>query len=245
MEGDPQALAGRLVRRLSDRDGTISCAESCTGGLLASVLTDLSGASRWFAGSIVAYTPTAKVEFLGVADSSIERKGTISVQVAREMASGIRSSTRSDLGISITGVAGPDEDEGKEPGTVVIGLSFAPAEDPEVESLTIARRFDLPSGTRTENKTLFVTTALEYAMEEWDRRMESLQRYREDEEKERERMAEELRQAELEELRREEERLERLSSERARLVDPEWSEDADWEGRQDDLDVEWDGSSPQ
>ena len=82
-------------------------------------------------------------------------------------------------------------------------------------------------------------------MQEWDRRMESLQRYREDEEKERERMAEELRQAELEELRREEERLERLSSERARLVDPEWSEDADWEGRQDDLDVEWDGSSPQ
>ena len=113
MEGDPQALAGRLVRRLSDRDGTISCAESCTGASSASVLTDLSGASRWFAGSIVAYTPTAKVEFLGVADSSIERKGTISVQVAREMASGIRSSTRSDLGISITGVAGPDEDEGE------------------------------------------------------------------------------------------------------------------------------------
>ena len=92
MEGDPQALAGRLVRRLSDRDGTISCAESCTGGLLASVLTDLSGASRWFAGSIVAYTPTAKVEFLGVATrASSERDPSRSKSLGRWHRASVRA----------------------------------------------------------------------------------------------------------------------------------------------------------
>ena len=104
---------------------TLSAAESCTGGLLAKRLTDFAGASSVFVGGIVCYTNDIKTKVLGVKPETIERYSVYSVETAREMAEGVRALTGSDLGVSITGLAGPDGDGVHEVGTVCIGLATA------------------------------------------------------------------------------------------------------------------------
>ncbi|WP_224773297.1 competence/damage-inducible protein A [Metabacillus idriensis] len=122
---DQTTLADELLRHLRQRDMTISAAESLTGGLFSDHLTAVKGTSDVFKGTIVCYTNEVKQSILKVSKETLENRGAVSEQCAREMAEQIRKMTNSDIGISFTGIAGEDPVEGKEPGTVYIGLSFA------------------------------------------------------------------------------------------------------------------------
>ena len=120
--GDTSALE-LLVAVLKEKNATISCAESCTGGLAASLLTSIPGSSEYMLGGVVSYSPEVKKGVLGVKESTVERYGVVSEECAREMSDGVREKMHSDYAFSITGVAGPDKSEGKEVGTVCFGFS--------------------------------------------------------------------------------------------------------------------------
>lgn len=120
MQGEPEQVA-RLLR---DKGYTISCAESCTGGLLTSCLTDVPGSSAYMAGAVVTYTDACKERFAKVRKETLQRHGAVSRETACEMAEGIRETMGTDLGVSVTGVAGPDGDgSGKPLGLVYISVS--------------------------------------------------------------------------------------------------------------------------
>ncbi|SDM65803.1 nicotinamide-nucleotide amidase [Fictibacillus solisalsi] len=102
---------------------TVSSAESLTGGWFGQQMTELPGSSAFYKGSVVCYSNEMKEKLLGVSPDVLSSQGAVSPDTAKQMADNIRKLTGSDIGISFTGVAGPDKSEGKEPGTVFIGLS--------------------------------------------------------------------------------------------------------------------------
>ncbi|MCR5034172.1 MAG: competence/damage-inducible protein A [Clostridia bacterium] len=104
---------------------TIAAAESCTGGMFGAALTDIPGISAVFDRSLVTYSNQAKIDELGVKPETLEQYGAVSEQTAIEMAEGVRLKAGTDIGISVTGIAGPDGDtEEKHVGLVYIGLSL-------------------------------------------------------------------------------------------------------------------------
>ena len=104
---------------------TVAVAESCTGGLLGARITSISGSSRYFTGGIIAYSNEAKTRILGVSGTTLDRCGAVSREVAGQMASGVMKNLKSDVGIAITGIAGPDGGTaGKPVGLVYIGLAW-------------------------------------------------------------------------------------------------------------------------
>ena len=112
-----------LSRLLDERDWTLACAESITGGLIAARMTDLPGASSSFRGAVVSYATDAKSSVLDVDPALIEEHGVVSGPVARAMAAGARKALDADVAIATTGVAGPTELDGKPVGTVVLAVS--------------------------------------------------------------------------------------------------------------------------
>lgn len=112
---------GKLLQR---KQLTIAVAESLTGGLFQEEVTSIAGCSNWFKGGMVTYAPEIKINCLGVKKETIDKFGVVSGECAEEMAENVRKLMDSDIGISFTGVAGPGTLEGKEPGTVYIGLSL-------------------------------------------------------------------------------------------------------------------------
>lgn len=103
---------------------SLALAESCTGGLLGHLITSWSGASAFFKGGVVAYANSVKIDILGVPDEIIESHGAVSNECAELMAEGVRVRFASDIGVSITGIAGPEGGtEDKPVGTVYIALS--------------------------------------------------------------------------------------------------------------------------
>jgi nicotinamide-nucleotide amidase len=115
-----EAVIGSMLRELG---WTIAVAESCTGGLLASRLTDVPGSSAYVERGAVCYSNRAKTEWLGVPESMIARHGAVSEPVAKAMAEGIRTVSRSNVGIGVTGIAGPDGGTAEKPvGTVAIAV---------------------------------------------------------------------------------------------------------------------------
>lgn len=119
---DEDVLEERVGRELSRRGLTLAVMESCTGGLLAHSITQVPGSSDYFLGGIVSYTNEVKAAW-GVAPSLIREHGVVSPEVARDMARACREAMNADIGIGITGVAGPDELEGQPVGTVHMGFS--------------------------------------------------------------------------------------------------------------------------
>ena len=122
-EGDVTlaSVVGVLLKR---KGQTLSTAESCTGGMLGQMLTDVSGASEFFRGGIVAYDNTVKHALLGVDEALLNEHGAVSEPVARAMAEGCRARLGSDWAISVTGIAGPTGGTDQKPvGTVYIGLA--------------------------------------------------------------------------------------------------------------------------
>ncbi|HEX6922573.1 MAG TPA: competence/damage-inducible protein A [Bacillales bacterium] len=116
-------LENEVFKRLRDNERTIACAESLTGGWFSKTLTDLSGASGVFNGGIVCYTNEVKENVLKVPGTVLEKDGAVSEACAKALAENVRELLGADIGISFTGVAGPDKSEGKEVGTVYIGIA--------------------------------------------------------------------------------------------------------------------------
>lgn len=117
-------LAGAVGRKLLAAGRTAACAESCTGGLAAKLLTDVPGSSAWFLGGAVAYSNAAKTRLLGVKAATLARRGAVSAECAREMAAGARRAFGSDYAFSVTGIAGPDGGTPDKPvGLVWFGLA--------------------------------------------------------------------------------------------------------------------------
>jgi nicotinamide-nucleotide amidase len=129
-DGAPlEAVVGRL---LIARGWTVAVAESCTGGLVAERLTAVPGASRYFEQSVVTYSNAAKTAWLGVPDTLLVEHGAVSDPVARAMAAGVRARTGADVGLGITGIAGPDGGTPEKPvGTVVIAVALPEADSGE------------------------------------------------------------------------------------------------------------------
>ncbi len=122
---DDTNLFVELARTLEEKKLTLAVAESLTGGYFQEKVTDIPGASRWFKGGIVSYTNEVKQNVLNVREETLNREGAVSAACAREMAANVKRILDADVGISFTGVAGPDPSEGKEPGTVFCGLALA------------------------------------------------------------------------------------------------------------------------
>ncbi|MFQ5872970.1 MAG: competence/damage-inducible protein A [Dehalococcoidia bacterium] len=119
---DEETLESNVGRLLRKKGLSLATMESCTGGLLASALTDVPGSSAYFKGGLVSYTNEVKTAY-GVDAAIIEAQGAVSPDTAQAMAQACRERLDADIGVGVTGVAGPDESEGKPPGTVHIGIA--------------------------------------------------------------------------------------------------------------------------
>lgn len=144
-----EAIVGRM---LAERKLTLAVAESCTGGLMGHRITDVPGSSGYFEGGIIAYSYEAKERLLSVHHSTLYQRGAVSAETALEMARGVRTALGTDIGMSITGIAGPSGGMLDKPvGLVYIALSARNAERVE--------RFVWQSD-RPGNKALSVDAAL-------------------------------------------------------------------------------------
>ncbi|AEN04556.1 CinA family protein [Halolamina sp.] len=150
----------RIGDALREADATVAVAESCTGGLIGSLLTDIPGSSDYFDRSVVTYSYDAKLTELAVSRESLDGHGAVSAPVAEQMAAGIRDTAGTTFGLSTTGIAGPDGGSEEKPvGTVFIGRAYA-AEWGSGGSYTSVSRHVL-DGDRTEVKAGIARTALE------------------------------------------------------------------------------------
>lgn len=122
---DEETLEAVVLKLLQERKLTLSLAESCTGGLVANRLTDVPGSSASLMCGVVSYSNEAKIKLLGVKEDTIREFGAVSNETAGEMADGIRKTAGTDIGVSITGIAGPDGGSKEKPvGLCYIGVSF-------------------------------------------------------------------------------------------------------------------------
>ena len=120
-EEDLEQVVGRMLR---EKGKTVATAESCTGGMLGKMLTDVPGSSDYYRGGVVCYSNDLKADLVGVNETTLERFGAVSEQVSAQMAVGIRESAGSDVGLSVTGIAGPGGGTEEKPiGLVFVGLS--------------------------------------------------------------------------------------------------------------------------
>ena len=140
-----------LIERLTRRGLSVAVAESLTGGLLCAALTEVPGASAVIRGGVVAYATDLKASVLNVSPELLATVGAVDPEVALEMAAGVASKLSADIGISTTGVAGPEPQDGKSVGTVFIACVWG--EKRVVEELSL-------SGTRNEIRSLTVHAAL-------------------------------------------------------------------------------------
>ena len=120
---DVDCLEEAVIKLLEEKPLSFAAAESCTGGYIAKRFTDLPGASRFFKGGMVTYTNQAKAKLLGIDPALIEEKGAVSFEVARAMAENCRRILGSDVGIGVTGLAGPEGDGVNEVGTVFVSMA--------------------------------------------------------------------------------------------------------------------------
>ena len=117
-------LTQKLARQCLEREISLVTAESCTGGLLSSLLTQEAGSSRWFDRGFVTYSNNSKIDSLGVQRETLENFGAVSQEVANEMSKGALKNSEANLGISITGIAGPEGGSLAKPvGTVYFSIA--------------------------------------------------------------------------------------------------------------------------
>jgi nicotinamide-nucleotide amidase len=136
--GRDSELAGRLAqlhRLLAEQQQTVAVAESVTGGLLAAALTSTAGASATFRGGLVVYATDLKARLAGVPESLLAEQGPVAAQVALELARGVRGRLSASWGVGVTGVAGPQPQDGKAVGTVFVSV-VGPSSDDGIESVS-------------------------------------------------------------------------------------------------------------
>ncbi|MCY3573972.1 MAG: CinA family protein [Chloroflexi bacterium] len=156
---DLLALSKRVGAALTASGRTICAAESCTGGLLLSALTDMAGSSAYVLGGFVTYSNAAKMQLLGVREATLLEHGAVSRHIAAEMARGAQEIFVSDFALSVTGIAGPGGATADKPvGLTYIGLAGRGG------LLKVERR--IWSGDRIENKQLSVAAALNLLLRE-------------------------------------------------------------------------------
>lgn len=152
-----EVLVGELLRRRGLR---LSVAESCTGGLIGHRITNVAGSSTYYMGSVTAYAYEAKVRLLGVRWATLEKYGAVSKETVLEMAKGVRRALAADIGLSVSGIAGPGGGTPEKPvGLLWIGLSVASVDE--------AWRFVFP-GDRMEVKSQSAEAALQLLVDYLD-----------------------------------------------------------------------------
>jgi nicotinamide-nucleotide amidase len=147
-----EKLAAKIIKIAHKKNLKISTAESCTGGLLAALLTSISGASAVFDRGFVTYSNAAKNEMLGVKKTSLKKFGAVSKQVASEMSQGVLKNSAADVVIAITGIAGPNGGSKEKP----VGLVYIAA---LMNNKNLARKFVF-KGDRNEIRELATIAAL-------------------------------------------------------------------------------------
>ena len=132
----PDPRAEEVHRLLAAAGATVAVAESLTGGLLGATLTAIAGSSRTFRGGVIAYATDLKERLLDVPGPLLDAEGAVSAHVAAAMAAGVRNTLSATYGVALTGVAGPDPQDGNPPGTVYVAV--AGPGDGQVRELTVA-----------------------------------------------------------------------------------------------------------
>ncbi len=141
-----------IAELLTPRGLKLAVAESCTGGLIGHRITDVAGSSAYYQGSVIAYAYEAKVRLLGVSWETLQKHGAVSRETVLEMARGVRQSLLADIGLAVTGIAGPGGGMPDKP----VGLTWIGLSAPDIES---AWRF-VWQGDRASNKAQSADTAL-------------------------------------------------------------------------------------
>lgn len=155
-----QQLSRRIGEQLKKRQATVTAAESCTGGWIAKVFTDISGSSAWFERGFVTYSNEAKQQMVGVQDTTLQQHGAVSEQTVREMATGAAKAAAAEYAIAVSGIAGP---EGGTPDKPVGTVWFAIA-GPEGRVLAQRQIF---AGDRDAVRRQSVVWALQTLLDEF------------------------------------------------------------------------------
>ncbi|MGZ8240302.1 MAG: CinA family protein [Methylobacter sp.] len=125
MDNESLELAEKLGQLLKANGKKIATAESCTGGGIAQIITEVPGSSAWFDRGFVTYTNSAKVQMLGVSQETLEKYGAVSAETAKEMVTGALAHSEADIAIAVTGIAGPEGGTPDKPvGTVFIAWAW-------------------------------------------------------------------------------------------------------------------------
>jgi PncC family amidohydrolase len=162
-----EVVVGQLLKR---RGLTLAVAESCTGGLVSHRITDVPGSSAYYQGSVTSYSNEIKARVLHVKHDTLERYGAVSEQTAREMAQGVRDVLYADIGLAVTGVAGPDGGTPEKP----VGLVYIALATPDgvwVERYVWGSNRDGPLD-RWENKALSAEAVLSLLRRYLERQLE-------------------------------------------------------------------------
>lgn len=154
---DLVAMAARLGERCLALDRRIATVESCTGGLVAHLITEIPGSSNWFVGGFVTYSNALKSDTVGVPTDVLTAHGAVSAQVAMAMATGGRERTGADLAVAVTGIAGPDGGTPSKP----VGLTYIAVAD----TVGVAVKRHVWTGDRSANKRDSAGAALSLLLE--------------------------------------------------------------------------------
>ncbi|MBD2785814.1 nicotinamide-nucleotide amidase [Xenorhabdus sp. DI] len=155
-------LSIELGNRLKQKKLSMTCAESCTGGWIAKVITDIAGSSAYFNRGFVTYSNDAKHEMLGVSPTSLAQFGAVSEQVVKEMAAGALTAAKADVSVAVSGIAGPEGGSEEKPtGTVWVGFAFYL--DENIQIVTYRQHF---SGDRNSVRLQAVIFSLKTLLEE-------------------------------------------------------------------------------
>ncbi len=153
-------LEEKVVKLLKEKNLTFTCAESCTGGLIAKRITDVSGSSSVFECGVVSYSNRIKHEILGVKTETLEKFGAVSEECAREMVRGVLALTGADIAVAVTGIAGPSSDGTDKP----VGLVYIAFSDGK--AMIVKKHLnDFPDNVRENNRNKSADTALETVLE--------------------------------------------------------------------------------
>ncbi len=144
MDNELFEISQQLGKLLQSKDKKISTAESCTGGWISQIITDVPGSSAWFDRGFVTYSNAAKMQMLGVKPETLDAFGAASAQTATEMANGALQNSDADCAIAVTGIAGPTGGTIKKPvGTVFIAWAYKNQETKVIKKELTGNRFEI------------------------------------------------------------------------------------------------------
>ena len=154
------SIEKQTVELLKSKKLKLATAESCTGGLIAKRITDVSGSSEVFECGVVCYSNRFKENVLGVSPETLKKYGAVSRETAREMVRGVLSLTKADIAVAVTGIAGPSSDDTNKP----VGLVYIAVSDGKS---TIVKKLlnNFTGDVREQNRSISADTALEMIME--------------------------------------------------------------------------------